>query len=200
MAQPKGYIMGKPKDDIKFETLHHWCIHSHTKTYLDKAVVPHEKAACPSSGLGPDKAVVKGPTTWALSAQTDPNSRFRQVEAQPGLLARPTPTKPGLASTENCFGNKRRTRCASQRTAGGHQEDKKGAQGSTRRGQQEDNTHTQGLRAWPLTVASVFKYDFSLQRLSARGPERARPGGTSSPRRDEIGALRAPGQPENGNH
>ena len=46
--------MRKSDDDIKLETLHHCCIHSHMKTYPDEVM---------EKGQGLDKAVVKGSTT-----------------------------------------------------------------------------------------------------------------------------------------
>ena len=72
--------MRKSEGDIKFETLHHCCIHSHTKTYLDKAV-DKEKAAWPSNGQGPGKAVVKGPPTRTMDKR-DRQTRTRPVQAR----------------------------------------------------------------------------------------------------------------------
>ena len=50
-------VMRNCADDVKFETLHHCCIHSHAKTSPDKAV---EKG---KAGQGSDKEVIKGLTT-----------------------------------------------------------------------------------------------------------------------------------------
>ena len=124
-------------DKIKFDVLHR--IHSHTRTYLNKAV-EKEKTLWSSRGQGPDKAA-------------------RPTER----------TKPGLDKNNiNCFGNKMRTQGLpvrpknSRRTPRGHRvhEDTRRTQGlasvgfakrSQRTGGPEGTgTKTAGgHRAWP---------------------------------------------------
>ena len=113
-------------DNITFQPLYHCCIHSHRKTYPNKAV-EKEKAAWPSKGQGPDKAMIKVPTTWT--------SR----RGRPGQ------------STEG--GHRVCNRGSGTRTAGGQQEDSRRTPGgpekdtglaSVARGrqQQEENWRT----------------------------------------------------------
>ena len=67
--------MRKSEGDITSLSLYHCFIHSHTKTYPDKAV-EKEQAAWPSREQGPDKAVIKGPTT-CTSKTGRPGQRTR---------------------------------------------------------------------------------------------------------------------------
>ena len=141
------YVMRKSAgDNITFQPLYHCCIHSHRKTYPNKAV-EKEKAAWPSKGQGPDKAMIKVPTTWT-SRRGRPG---QSTEGGHRVCNRGSGTRTAGGQQEDTRRTREGHRVSQrgQRTAaaGGELEDKRQEEDNGRtsaaRGQEEDKTWTQ---------------------------------------------------------
>ena len=131
------YIVRRSDGDIAFRSLCHSCIHSHMKTYPDKAV-EIGKTAWPSRGQAPGKTVIDGPTTWtSRTGRPGPTTKKDTGFATVAQGQRKTPGR--RTWLENvATRSRRKTQCLPARPK--DEEDKRRRQG----GQEEDKKRTKG--------------------------------------------------------
>ena len=142
MRRTMGYrifVVRRSDGDIAFRSLCHYCIHSHMKTYPDKAV-EIGKTAWPSRGQAPGKTVISGPTTCTsrtgrpgLRPWHEDSGEHRGPTGLENVATRSRRKTQGSPARPKDEEDKRRRR-------GGQEDDKKRTKGGRRVGQHSQTT------------------------------------------------------------